>query len=124
VKRWCENGEPARCPALRADVIKVPHHGSDHFAPVLYDAVQPAAAVISAGYNDMQHCLPRAVTVDAIVERGIQLVSTSGEDDENVVLTIEKTGAMSWSIPTHDVFAWRVAGKRCTGRLSPQAKAP
>src|SRR4030095_3620943 len=44
VQRLCEHGDPAHCPALRADVLKVPHHGSAKFDTEFLAATHPAWA--------------------------------------------------------------------------------
>lgn len=39
-------------PTLRADVLKVPHHGSKHSGSQLFEKLKPPINVISAGFNN------------------------------------------------------------------------
>ena len=74
---------------LRADILKVPHHGSGVFLPRFVDAVDPAVAVISVGAdNDYGHPSIRTLRVlrtgGALIARtdrsgGIALVPENGE---------------------------------------------
>lgn len=53
LERYCSPDELAAggaCEALRADVLKVPHHGSDHVDRRFFHAIAPAYALISAGH--------------------------------------------------------------------------
>jgi competence protein ComEC len=63
-------------PALRSDILVVPHHGSRTSSTAAFlDAVQPRMAVIQAGYrNRFGH--PVAQVLDRLAERGV-LVSAS-----------------------------------------------
>jgi competence protein ComEC len=65
--------------ALRADVLKVAHHGSAHSsAEAFLDAVAPDEAVISAGAgNRYGHPAPRVMA--ALLERGIRARRTDRE---------------------------------------------
>ncbi len=62
--------------ALRADVLKVGHHGSrTSTTPALLDAVQPRVAVISVGrVNTYGH--PSASTLSALARSGVQVLRT------------------------------------------------
>ena len=118
VEEYCPDG-PGRCEALRADVLKVPHHGSAHFADDFLQAVSPASAVISAAHNQPKgnHCLPRAVTVKALRERGARILSTSEEPERSVVLKISAGGAVAWAPTSTPVFAWDLATGKCVGKV-------
>jgi competence protein ComEC len=94
------------CPALQADVLKVPHHGSADFAPEFFRAVHPAWAVISADYANQKHHLPRARTIGALEAEGARILSTSAEGTEDVTLRITPQGELSWQAPGAPVFAW------------------
>ena len=61
---------------LRADVLKVGHHGSSTSStPAFLDAVQPKLALISVGAaNTYGH--PSPATVHALVSRGTQVLRT------------------------------------------------
>lgn len=62
--------------ALKADVLKVGHHGSaSSCSPEFLDAVQPSYAVISCGRdNDYGH--PHQEVLEALKERDIQIFRT------------------------------------------------
>lgn len=47
---------------LRADVVKVPHHGSSGFDPDLPAAVAPRIALIGVGENSFGHPTPEAIS--------------------------------------------------------------
>jgi competence protein ComEC len=58
LERYCADVlADASCPRLRADALKVPHHGSqDSSSPAFLDAVRPQHVIISAGAkNDYGH---------------------------------------------------------------------
>ena len=104
VKQYCAGSWG--CAPLQADVLKVPHHGSEDFAPEFFRAVQPSWAVISANYGSRKHFLPRAKTVRALQEVGAKVLSTSAEGTEDVRLTISPSGELSWRAPGAPVFVW------------------
>jgi competence protein ComEC len=62
--------------ALRADVLKVGHHGSSTSStPAFLDAVHPTLALISVGAeNTYGH--PSPAVVRSLVERGVQVLRT------------------------------------------------
>ena len=62
--------------ALRADVLKVGHHGSSTSStPTFLDAVQPKLALISVGaQNTYGH--PSPAVVRSLVQRGVQVLRT------------------------------------------------
>lgn len=63
---------------LRADVLKVPHHGSaSATSDALLEAVQPQYAVISSGED--RNLLPRNETLKRLADHGIEIFRT----DEN-----------------------------------------
>lgn len=60
---------------LRADVLKVPHHGSSQQEPTFIAATQARLAIISAGLNnDYGHPAPR--TIDLLNHRGMRIART------------------------------------------------
>lgn len=59
---------------LRADVLKVPHHGAATSVPEFFDAVDAEVAVVSVGENDYGH--PTAFTLDALAASGAQVWRT------------------------------------------------
>jgi competence protein ComEC len=59
---------------LRADVLKVPHHGAATSVPDFFDAVEADIAVVSVGENDYGH--PTAFTLDALAATGSQVWRT------------------------------------------------
>ena len=72
-------------PSLRADVLKVAHHGSRHAStPALLDAVSPRLAVIScATDNDYGH--PHAETLARLAARRTTIARTDLEGDIRVI---------------------------------------
>jgi ComEC/Rec2-related protein len=74
---------------LRADVLKVPHHGSKTSSTEAFvEAVQPRWAVISVGERS-RFGHPHAGVVNRYVERGVRLLQT-GRDG---TVTVETDGA-------------------------------
>lgn len=74
---------------LKADVLKISHHGSEYSSEAAFlDAVQPEYAVISVGKdNDYGH--PHAPTLQALNDRGIKLYRT--DEQSNIVFTTDGT---------------------------------
>ncbi len=109
VKKYC-GGKPANCPALKADVMKVPHHGSSHFDPQFFAAVSPKWAVISADYDNPKghHCLPRRTTLAALVGLGVGVLSTNSGGGTDVVVEVGPDGKIRTkpSASASDVFVW------------------
>jgi competence protein ComEC len=67
-------------PAIRADVLKVPHHGSAHQDPALLRAVGARVAVVSAGAgNEYGH--PAESTVRMLRSAGAQVLRTDRDGD-------------------------------------------
>jgi len=63
--------------ALRATVLKVPHHGSSGSSSAAFlDAVQPRVAVVSSGYGN-RFGFPSRTVVERYRERGVSLYRTS-----------------------------------------------
>lgn len=74
---------------LRADVLKVPHHGSRYTSERLLDAVRPRVAMISVGAaNSYGH--PSRQIVDALAASGTRVLRTDREGD--VAVTAGATG--------------------------------
>ncbi|MBI3792829.1 MAG: ComEC family DNA internalization-related competence protein, partial [Gemmatimonadetes bacterium] len=89
--------------ALRADVLKVGHHGSrTSTTPALLDAVAPRLAVISVGrINTYGH--PNAGTLDALARAGAQVLRTDRAGTivvrtDGRVITAE-AGGERWEVP-------------------------
>jgi competence protein ComEC len=60
---------------LKADILKVPHHGSRSMLPELFEQVQPEAAVISVGaHNTFGH--PAQSTLDMLCQAGTRVYRT------------------------------------------------
>ncbi|MEW6301813.1 MAG: ComEC/Rec2 family competence protein, partial [Thermodesulfobacteriota bacterium] len=60
---------------LKADVLKVPHHGSAAFVPAFFEAVHPAVAVVSVGLNN-RFALPSPAALDKLDEVGARVYRT------------------------------------------------
>ncbi|MDQ1730391.1 MAG: competence protein ComEC [Pseudonocardiales bacterium] len=70
---------------LRADVLKVPHHGSAYSDPAFLQAVHAQIGLVSVGRdNDYGH--PSALLIAAMARLGVQLHRTDREGDLAVVL--------------------------------------
>jgi len=114
VAKHCGDTKP--CPALNADVLKVPHHGSKHFDQGFFEAVSPRFAVISGGFHNEQHCLPRQESYQALKLLGAKVFSTSAEDNGDVSVVISPDGNMNWDFPDNPVFVWESQkGRKCVG---------
>jgi competence protein ComEC len=68
---------------LRAEVLKVPHHGAATSVPEFFDAVDAEAAIVSVGENDYGH--PTAFTLDALAATGSQVWRTDRHGTITVV---------------------------------------
>jgi beta-lactamase superfamily II metal-dependent hydrolase len=57
---------------MRAEVLKVPHHGSAEFSDAFLDAVRPLVSVVSSGDENAQreHIHPRATLMSALGRHG------------------------------------------------------
>jgi competence protein ComEC len=65
---------------LRADVLKVPHHGSRYTTPRFLRAVRPRLALISVGAgNDYGH--PNPFVIDTLARAGTRVLRTDQEGD-------------------------------------------
>ncbi|BFU46408.1 ComEC/Rec2 family competence protein [Krasilnikovia sp. MM14-A1004] len=72
--------------ALRADVLKVAHHGSGYQEPRFLDAVNPAVALVSVGLdNDYGH--PNAALLARLTRAGTRVLRTDLQGDIAVVAT-------------------------------------
>lgn len=69
---------------LRAEVLKVPHHGSRYSLPGFFDTVAPRIAVISVG-ADNRYGHPNDTTVDALIGLGAAIVRTDTDGDAALV---------------------------------------
>ena len=71
------------------DILKIPHHGSDHLSEDFVNAVSAEHVLISAGSPNRSHQHPRERAINAYKTAGATNVySTSEEDDNNLVITI------------------------------------
>jgi len=69
---------------LRADVLKVPHHGSAYFDPALLAAVHARVAVISVGlHNDYGH--PAPSLLHELMSLGLPVRRTDHDGDVAVI---------------------------------------
>jgi competence protein ComEC len=84
---------------LRADVLKVPHHGAATSIPEFFDAVSAEVAVVSVGENDYGHPVP--ATLDALVASGAEVWRT----DRAGTITISFDGRT----PTIESERWPAA---------------
>ncbi|MFP5022262.1 ComEC/Rec2 family competence protein [Pseudonocardia phyllosphaerae] len=77
---------------LRADVLKLPHHGSRKLSPRFVAAVRPRAAVVSVGNGNSYHH-PNPGLMDALARSGIAIGRTDRDGD--VALTGNDPGGLS-----------------------------
>ena len=72
--------------ALRADVLKVAHHGSSYQDPAFIDAIDPAVALVSVGKdNDYGH--PNASLLARLARGGARVLRTDEAGDLAAVAT-------------------------------------
>ncbi len=83
---------------VRADVLKVPHHGSDHQEPAFLDAVGASVALTSVGVgNSYGH--PSADTLGRLLDAGARSFRTDLDGDialahrDGVLLAVGRRGA-------------------------------
>lgn len=69
---------------LRADVLKVPHHGSRYSSPAFLAAVRPKVALVSVGAGN-RYGHPSGVVVDALTRRGALVLRTDRDGDTAVL---------------------------------------
>ncbi|MBP2334221.1 competence protein ComEC [Saccharothrix coeruleofusca] len=70
---------------LRADVLKVPHHGSRYSSAAFLEAVRPKVALISVGAGN-RYGHPSGVLLDALASRGALVLRTDQDGDTAVLL--------------------------------------
>jgi competence protein ComEC len=76
---------------LRADVLKVPHHGSDHQLPEFLAAVHPQITMTSVGAgNPFGH--PSPATIRRLVDAGARSYRTDRDGD---VALVDRAGVLS-----------------------------
>jgi competence protein ComEC len=79
---------------LRADVLKIPHHGSAQQDPAFFAATQARLAIASAGPdNDYGHPAPR--TVQLVRSAGMTLLRTDQHGSIAVRLDRDRLGAVT-----------------------------
>ncbi len=87
----------ARRPDLRADVLKVPHHGSARQDPAFFAATQARVAIMSAGVdNDYGHPAPR--TLQLARSLGMTVLRTDQQGAVAVTVRDGRMGAVSQRI--------------------------
>ncbi|WP_375490091.1 ComEC/Rec2 family competence protein [uncultured Jatrophihabitans sp.] len=78
---------------VRADVLKVPHHGSAYFDPAFLAAAHARVAVVSVGlHNDYGHPAPSLVA--DIAHLGIPLLRTDHDGDIAITANDGRLGAV------------------------------
>jgi competence protein ComEC len=71
---------------MRADVLKVAHHGSAYQEPLFLDAVDPSIALVSVGRdNDYGH--PNAALLAGLTRGGTRVLRTDEGGDLAAVAT-------------------------------------
>jgi len=75
---------------LKADILKVGHHGSAYSSsPVFLSAVKPAVAVYSAGVNN-RYNHPTPQTIEALLAIGAQVYGT--DKDGSILVIVDPNG--------------------------------
>ncbi|AXX28534.1 DNA internalization-related competence protein ComEC/Rec2 [Actinosynnema pretiosum subsp. pretiosum] len=69
---------------LRADVLKVPHHGARATSPAFLDAVRPSVALVSVGAGN-RYGHPSGALLDALARRGALVLRTDRDGDTAVL---------------------------------------
>lgn len=69
---------------LRADILKVPHHGSRYTVPEFLDAVRPRVALISVGAGN-RYGHPSIGTINYLSREGARVLRTDQDGDSAVV---------------------------------------
>ncbi|MBW4720863.1 DNA internalization-related competence protein ComEC/Rec2 [Saccharothrix obliqua] len=69
---------------LRADVLKVPHHGSRFSSPEFLAAVRPRVALVSVGAKN-RYGHPSGPLIDAMARQGVQVLRTDRDGDTAVL---------------------------------------
>jgi competence protein ComEC len=83
---------------LRADVLKVAHHGSPYQAVELLDAVDPAVALVSVG-ADNRYGHPNGGVLGRLARAGARVLRTDTDGDVAVVVTSDGIGAVARGRP-------------------------
>jgi competence protein ComEC len=78
---------------MRADVLKLAHHGSPYQDPDLLDAVDPTVAMVSAG-RDNQYGHPNPALLSRLERDGARVLRTDLDGDVAVVATSSGIGAV------------------------------
>jgi competence protein ComEC len=73
---------------LRADVLKVPHHGAATSVSAFFDAVHASDAVVSVGENDYGH--PEPSTLEALGRAGARVWRT--DEHGTITVTFDASG--------------------------------
>jgi competence protein ComEC len=80
--------------AVRADVLKMPHHGSAYQLPAFLAAVRPAVVLVSVGVaND--YGLPNVSTLDRLAAGGARVLRTDLDGD---LAALHDTGGLAVSV--------------------------
>jgi competence protein ComEC len=76
---------------LRAEILKVPHHGSRFSSPGFLSAIAPRVAMVSVGAGN-RYGHPNKTTLDTLVAVGALVTRTDGDGDTAVVPKSETGG--------------------------------
>ncbi|GAA3459211.1 DNA internalization-related competence protein ComEC/Rec2 [Saccharothrix longispora] len=104
---------------LRADVLKVPHHGSRYTSPAFLEAVRPRIALVSVGAGN-RYGHPSGVLVDALARRGVLVLRTDRDGDTAVLTGPDGPRVARRGGPDHDAGGDR-DGQERQGRRVDQA---
>lgn len=86
LRRYCEGMTTSSCPRLRANILKVGHHGSDTSSSEEFlRAVMPEKALISVGPNSFGH--PTARVLNRLERVGAKILRLDEEGD--IIIELE-----------------------------------
>ena len=90
--------------ALRADVLKVAHHGSSYQDPELFDAVDPRVALVSVG-ADNSYGHPSPPVLRRLADNGARVLRTDLDGDIAVVSTSDGLAVVTEGVGS--AIGWR-----------------
>ncbi len=95
--------------ALKADILKVPHHGSKTSSTELFiDAVSPELAIIQVGHDNKFHH-PHGRVLDRYERKGIRVLRT--DQEQSIRLWVDSEG-ISYDLGMQSFWAWLIGKNR------------
>ena len=92
---------------LKSDIVKVPHHGSDHFADEFPEKVDASIAVVSSTGTHGTFKHPRKVALDAYQDAVIYCTCDEAGNTLHITVSVSDTGSISVNPdPQPPYFVW------------------